>query len=260
MVALRQTVLGNERMKLAGMIGAAAALFGAEAATADVTARYRMGPAVMTIQVDEGGASRISMGSQMAIVARDGVTYFVAGDLAGTFAVRQDEMIAAMMQHLDPPNLPRPPADSEGGEDSHRIVRRGTETVAGRTGTVYVIEATEQESAARAGGAGEYVISDDATLAPVGRVFARQFAQSGEGMAAALGPAILTQTAMPQLRTLLERGTLLRMGRILRLESVETAPIDAAAFELPETVLTGPEFAERMGIVVAEPDRVAEER
>jgi hypothetical protein len=242
------------------------ALLTASPTPAQVTARYAsaFGPG-MTVQVDERGRSRISMGNQMAVIHRDGIDYVVMGDLSGIFAVRQEDMIEALAQQARlfapersqtesaadtqqrgerqapqaaPDPIPLPP-----GFSAPRA--NGMETVGGRTGTVWTLAPPGEDNSL----AGDFVVSDDPALAPIGRVIARQYGASAGALSRMVpGTSGLEGRSFSDLYgPIFARGTIIRFGRQMRLESVDIGPVPASAFELPTEVLTRERFVARMG-------------
>jgi hypothetical protein len=235
-------------------------------AMADVTARYtgsgKYG-ATMSIAVDAGGQVRAEAGppneprSRVVLIRREGVDYASGADAQGRFVARVDDMIAVAIETI---RRAMPQAAREGLRDMVDIrldiAEGGTETIAGRQGRVYritPIPPTEAQPAAaqesEAPGAQltiqpvELVISDDAELAPVGREFARLYDSAATPMVEAVmgTPPAVTR----QIRELLGRGTILRIGTDLRLRSVSTAEVADTAFALPGPVLTRAEVRAR---------------
>ena len=95
----------------------------------------------------------------------------------------------------------------------------------------------------------DWVISSDPDLAPLGRVFARQFDASTNGMRTMLGSTVGAdvENFSEPIRALLARGAPLRMGHILRLERVDNGPIPSSEFQLPSTPLTRAQLEARLG-------------
>lgn len=239
-------------MRIPLLLGAIAACFAAAPAAADVTARYASsfgrGPA-MTIQVNDRGDSRISTGNQMAVVTIGGESYLLEADLSGIYAVRVEDAMAAMREMFSAMSgeagFPTPPPPSP--DEALEPVEQGRETVAGRVGTVWSLRPHGATAAPGPNGF-DFVISSDPDLAPVGRAFARQYGGMSEGMAAMLGPGRGGPGSLfAASRAILERGTMIRMGRMFRLDAVETGPVPASAFALPAAPLTRAQYAERKG-------------
>lgn len=230
----------------------------ASPAAADVTARYVAGAnaaLAMTVEVNDRGDSRTSMGNQGAVLTVNGETYLLMADLAGTFAVRQEDVFAlfAAQARAMTSDIAAGPA-AAAPPDRSVAVRQGSEVVGGRTGTIWAVRSPGEESAARPGGRArpgegggiDFVVSSDPDLAPVGRVLARQLGASVDGMNRMIGPGWGRFGAA--MRSIFERGTVIRFGRLLRLESVATGPVPADRFALPETVFSREQYAARMGL------------
>lgn len=199
-----------------GWIAALAALLAAAPVQADITARFAQesGPPI-TVQVRDNGDSRIVV-TDGVYVMRDGVAYMILTDPRGTFVTRQEDFVALMQELLTAvPRLPGARDPVPGVEE------QGTETVAGRTGTIFRVGAPGSTDTI------DFVISEDPELAPVGRA-----------MATLLGPLLTasmesTPGLGAEMTGLFARGTVIRFGFMWRLDSVDMAPVAAAGFELP---------------------------
>ena len=228
------------------------ALLSANPAAADVTARYSMpsiGGSGLTVQVNSRGDSRISMGNQTAVITVGGVSYVLMADLLGSFAVKQEDLTAVMEQIVremagDPPATV---SDQLDPNDPFTPVRAGTATVAGRTGILWTIQARFDD--ARLGeGPYDFLTSPDPDLAPVGQALARQFAVSTGGPSVSSGPLGVMGSLPRGLHSIIQQGTIIRMGRMLRLQSVETTPVPDSTFALPNPILTREQFIARTGL------------
>jgi hypothetical protein len=200
----------------------------ADPALADVTARYRQadGPPIV-IQVNDRGDGRMAV-TNAVYLSSSGANHMILTLSSGTIVVRREDFLAVIAELSGVLTPPTPP--------SRRIAisEHGREVVGGRSGIVY-----------RVGAAGtadflEFVVSTDADLAPVGRVFQAQFL-----------PMFATQGMTPPglleaMTDLLSRGTLLRFGNMLRLEAADTAPVPASAFALPGTPISRDALRERI--------------
>lgn len=220
-----------------------AALLCASPATADVTARYALGNGAvpgMIVQADDKGHVRVAMGNQVAILLLDGETYFLTADLSGLYAAKQEDLLAVMteqMRAMIPPDAAAaPPSDTM----VYDIVSGGTEIVGGRSGTVWTLRPHGQAADIPF----DFVISTDPDLAPIGRAFAAQFGSSSTMMRNMLG-SVPDMAAKAQ--AILAKGAVIRMGRLMRLESVDKAPVPASAFALPGPVLDRAQLRARMG-------------
>lgn len=248
--AKTRSTKGN-RMRLFWL---AAAMLIAGPARADVTAHYTMGPEhsampAMVVEVNGRGDARISMGNQMALVMLDGVAYLIQADLRGVYVARWDDLTALLGERIRA-TAPHSPALNGAGHSTMPamppFVERGTETVGGRTGTLWSQRVDNGHGPPRDGI--DMVISSDPDLAPLGRVFARQFDMSLGGMRTMLGAAGPNMTSsFESMRALLARGAPLRMAHILRLENADTHPIPASEFVLPSAPLTRAQLEARLG-------------
>jgi hypothetical protein len=200
-----------------------AVLLIAAPASADITARYAQwnGEPPMVVQASDSGESRVTV-SEAVYVTTGGVNYMILDDAQGRFVIRQQDFLNLMADLLRattaaaPTNAPAP-AVAEGG----------TETLAGRAGTVFRLSDPRQPSDTF-----ELVISTDPELAPLGRAIGSLVGVFGITMsrtAPGLGTAV---------SELVGRGTLLRFGPLWRLESVEVAPVPQSAFALPSAPLS----------------------
>ena len=227
-------------------------------AQADITARYAMGPPgggmpAMVVEVNDRGDARIMSGNQAAMLTLDNVPYLIQGDLHGIYVARWDDLAAllaarfqAMMPHPSPGTrpaaLPPPPPATE-------FFAQGNETIAGRTGTRWVLRPTERHAGrVQPEGGLDFVVSNDPELAPLGRVFLHSFETSMGGMRTMLGAegGRVAVFGRPMLE-MFARGAVLRMGNMLRLESVDTHPIPASEFVLPSAPLSRAELEARLG-------------
>ena len=236
-------------MRIQPIIAAILALLAASPAAADVTARYVSGtnmPMALTVQVNDRGDSRLAMGNQMAVLILDGVTYIVMADLSGTFAVRQEDMLAVMAEQFRAMSgeVPMPPPEPD-AEPRYQVIERGTEVVGGRSGTVLALRASGQEDQPGL----DFVVSRDPDLAPVGRAIARQYAGQAEGMRAMMMPALGTRgDYFTALQTIFERGAVIRMGRLMRLDAVDDRDLPDSLFTLPSAPLSREAFAARFSL------------
>lgn len=194
----------------------------------------------MVIRVNDRGDSRLISGNQMSVLTVSGETYIVMGDLNGVFAVRQTDLIAAfanmMAGFADQANGA---ADTDAPSPSYEISETGTETVGGRDGIVLAVRSGNDDAERE----DRYVVSRDADLAPIGAALARQFTGSVEALQGFPGASDFGAHILD----IFSRGTVIRLGNLFRLESVDTSPVSPSEFVLPDTVLTREEFIARMG-------------
>jgi hypothetical protein len=204
----------------------------ASPAHADLTATY----------VPINGATDMSMNVKMEIAAngdlradmnvpgpylikRQGRTYFIMPDAAGPVVADVADMGAVMQEQMDKMS-PNFCAGLARGVTSRGLVSRGTVTIAGRTGEAY-------GPVGRSGSRPDVVISRDPALAPVGVAMAAQFRAS----MALMGECASTVPLFVQMQALLDSGAPLEFGP-MRLDTVETGPVDPARFALPSAPAT----------------------
>ena len=205
-----------------------AALLIESPASADVTARYRdQNGSAIIIQVSDSGDSRVEV-NDAAYLKAGGVGYLVVDEARGGFVVRLEDFTGVMeglVGVTGPAASPTaPPVE---------VHETGTEQVAGRTGRVFRIGSGEDSVDA--------VVSPDEDLAPLGRALNFHF-----------GPMIRAMS--PNMREVgeaiigvLDRGALLRLGAMWRLESLDRAPLPASLFTLPSAPISRDELIERLG-------------
>jgi hypothetical protein len=233
-------------MRPGPIIAAFLALFAATPAAADITARCVSGmnvPMALTVQVNDRGDSRLATGNQMAVLVVDGVVYVVMADLSGTFVVRQDDMLAVIAEQFRAAigEVQGPPRELN-PEPAYRVVERGTEVVGGRSGTVVGLRTAGQENQPGL----DFVVNTDSDLAPIGRAIALQFGGQTAGVWGMFGPGFESQIAYAAaLQSIFERGTVIRMGRIMRLDTVDNRDLPDSLFTLPSAPLSREQFAAR---------------
>ncbi|MEA3061329.1 MAG: hypothetical protein QOJ94_1110 [Sphingomonadales bacterium] len=214
-------------MKVWAFLALAAA--GAGPAQADLTATYvAVNPAMsftMKVEIAANGDLRADMSNPgLYLIRRQGHSYFVVADPTGR-VVEDTADVGAVMQEqlakLDPhfcDEIEKMPAG--------KLVSRGAMTVSGRTGEAYAMES-------RPASRPDVVISHDPALAPLGAAMAAQFRES----AALMGPCWASVPMVAQMQALLDSGAPLQFGP-MRLDTVETGPIDPARFALPAAPAT----------------------
>jgi hypothetical protein len=213
-----------------GWIIAFAAFLVADPAAADITARYRQGngEADMVLQVNDRGDSRMTV-TEATYVTRDGITYMLVRDSQGSFVARQEDFLALMAALLratgEPPASTARVAISEGGPA----------TVAGRTGRLFRLGNRDTPSDSF-----DVVISTDGDLAPLTAVMIRHLVPFFETMGRS-NPELAAAA-----RDVLGRGAVLRFGPLFELESAATAPVPAAAFDLPSPPISRDALAQRL--------------
>lgn len=191
-------------------------LAAADPALADITARFRQGEGPpIVVQVNDRGDSRMTV-TDGVYLSRNGADHMVLTFREGTVVARREDFLALIAEFSGAQNRAAPPADNR-----VEISEQGSETIGGRTGTIYRIGTAGRNDSI------DLVISTDADLAPIGRVFQYQFL-----------PMLAAQGVSPPglaaaMTDLLSRGALLRFGALFQLEAVDMAPVPASTFELP---------------------------
>lgn len=197
---------------------AALALAASPPANADTTAVYRARDRGVetTVEQTDSGNVRSSLNDRGAYLLSVGdATYWIAQHQGKTVVQRLDDVSAVMReQERDAEALPKPTGVLE---------ERGVLTINGWAGKAYFL----------VGGGGPAspipvaVISDDPSLAPVGRAMARRF-----DMLRQINPMLRQSAFGDKLRELLNRGTALSLlGDVL--VSVSNDPIDPFRFRIP---------------------------
>lgn len=235
------------------LLGIAAWLVASYATAAEIRARYALPTigATMTVEVDDHGNSRISVNGESALITVNGVAYAIVTDTQGSYAVRQDDMLAAFnelargMIGAGDNDLPEPDLS-----DGPALTDSGLETVGGRTGTRWVFGHPPPDGEPPS----EVVISADSDLAPVGQVLSRQFQSSTWSQGFSVGPLGLRGEVPPEVLALIARGTIIRFGTAARLEGVEAGPVSDSLFTLPSAILTRAEFETRLRVELTRPN------
>ena len=219
-------------MRTAPILAALLALVLAAPAEADVTARFRQTDGrPMVVEVNDFGESRMTV-SNAVYVTTGGVMYMILNDSQGIFVVRQQDFMALMAELLGVSG----PNEASTGGDRVTILQAGSETLAGRAGTVFRLGAPQHPADSL-----ELVISADPELAPLGPAMAAHIAPFFETMSGAM-PGVSAAVV-----ELMARGTLIRLGDLWRLDSVEIAPVAPSAFALPSPPIDRAALAARLG-------------
>jgi len=220
-------------MRAASLLAALFALVLSAPAHADITARFRQADGQpMVVEVNESGESRTTV-SHAVYVTTGGVTYIILTDAQGTFVVRQQDFMALMAQLLRAAGQADPRADGEGVT----MAEAGNETLAGRVGTVFRLSRPQHPADSL-----DLVISADPELAALGRALAGHIAPFFTTMGGAM-PGVAAAAS-----ELMARGTLIRLGDLWRLDSVETAMVAPSSFALPSAPISAQALAARLGI------------
>jgi hypothetical protein len=190
-------------------------------AAADVTARYQVGSAEVSVEVDDNGDYRAELPGKFALVHRGAADYVILLEGATPIVVERQAFLDLARRMV-----PGEPAGSLKADEAV-IIRQGPEEeIAGRRGTLWTIRLDRPD-----GNTIDAVMSADRDLAPVGTAFASIL----DAALKAFGPLIPGAQLQPRLREVFAKGAPLRisMGDKLQLKSISTAPIDAARFALP---------------------------
>ena len=195
-------------------------------ARADTTAVYNAPDAGVTMTFEIAGQDcRVTVSGQPGYTLyHGGEAYVVRTTPAGVVVDRAADLAAVMVERGDSPavSLGKAMADAMPGP----IVRRGTATIHGRTGTAYYAKLESGEIMPKP----FWVTSNDPELAEIGPALARHF-DLGLGMAAAVSGA--KPDLARDLQALLQIGTPLVFAIFIELDTVSHAPIPADRFALP---------------------------
>ena len=220
-------------MRAAPFLAALLILVLASPAQADIIARFRQpdGGQLMVVEVNESGESRMTV-THAVYVTTGGVTYILLTDPQGSFVVRQSDFMALLGSLRGAAGRPDAPA----GDRGVTITEAGSETLAGRAGTLFRLSRPQQPTDSL-----ELVISTDPELAPLGRAMAGHIAPFFTAMSSGI-PGLA-----PAASELIQRGALIRLGNLFQLESIDTAPVPPSAFALPSAPLSPEALAARLG-------------
>ncbi|HEV7661666.1 MAG TPA: hypothetical protein VGO55_17640 [Allosphingosinicella sp.] len=226
---------------------AATALSATQPAAAGIVAHYRLGQGpeqrLMVVEINDRGDGRMDMGDWGMMLMLDGIAYVVDTDSEGTYTARLEDVLSISMEawdeadghpRRDPAAVPVPPPTPAPPQPQVALMRGGTETVAGHSGTVWRI----RNPAAPADGDDEdFVVSADPGLAPLNVIL-------GPRPAASADPGLDPNGYVAAIRAIYRQGAILRRGRHLRLERVEIRPMPGA-FALPGPTLSREALATR---------------
>ncbi|MEZ0242901.1 MAG: hypothetical protein ACAH11_05960 [Sphingomonas sp.] len=204
-------------------------------ALADITAHYGVGPKdKLVVEADGGGSLRASFGDRFALIRRDGVYYAVLilpnGEAKVADAAAVVDVVAGQMKGQMPTAMGGMMFEmKQGGESSH----------AGFGGTTWLFGPVPGGPERPNEKPFEVLITTDPALAPVG-IFFHRFS---ELMGPMLGLVFGGNTNLGPLATeLFAKGTPLKIGDALTLETIDRAEIPADRFELPGPVIQPIEF------------------
>jgi hypothetical protein len=196
---------------------------------------------VMTIEVADNGDARISDGTDGDYGLMLGGHFYIVGSSGGALRVARIEDVAAAIDQVIPPVFRGLLSGARTAPARNfRAVRQGTRTVAGQTGTVYLVYGLNDQKPDEAQ---EIVLSSDPALRPIGAAM-EQF------MNAAIVPAapLIGEGAadiIASTRAIFALGTPLDVGRF-RLTSLTDADVPPARLALPAKASTVDELVNEM--------------
>lgn len=194
-------------------------------ALADLTAVYADPghKSAMTIEIAANGDVHGDMIGRpgTTFVRHQGEFYFIESSPSGPMVMRVDDMAQVMAEEIA-----KLPADQRPFATPPRVpvlVRKGSATVGGRTGTAWYMQQSDGQLAERPW----VVISDDPALAPLGQAMASEFDLSKRLLLPAMGEA-----PFQPMQDVLKTGTPITFTQV-ELKSVSNDPIPASHFALP---------------------------
>ena len=239
-------------------------------ASADVTVRYRAvapptapaqtreNPPGLTITTDGNGQGRIEVSGpaggppgarppSVALITRQGVTYVALN------GPQPGQQIVARLEDALALATPMASGIAAGSARSGvqqmmaqrlDIVPGGAETVAGVAGNLYRVVLVNGETRSPPV---EVVLSGDARLAPAGRELVRLLESLRPTLTAVMGGE---PPPFASIRTLLGRGTPLRISDKLVLDSFSNEDVADSRFDLPGPVMTREQLQQMMGAMM----------
>ncbi|RYY23325.1 MAG: hypothetical protein EOP62_20455 [Sphingomonadales bacterium] len=209
-------------------------------ALADVTARYSTGKDVLLVEIDDNGNARVGIDGQFGLIRRDGTDYAVMIGADGETRVVE---LAELIELMGGANKASAGTANPAIERANfLLIAKGEATVAGRVGVIWSF-GPEKENDGRPGEMLEVVMSADPTLAPIGTLLRRMMGTLQPFVAMIVPEA---SGFYPKAVELAAKGAPLRVAKI-ELQSIDTADIAAARFDLPAPVISAAEFAATMG-------------
>jgi hypothetical protein len=211
-------------------------------ALADVTARYQVGDGkqTLTVEVDDGGSTRLALDDKFTLLHRDGVDYLILDVKDLRFVARLADATDVLKSHL-----------ANAGGAKERAMQFVLEP--GTPGTVAGYATTGWTFGPKDSGEGQMLdvaVSDSKDLAPIGAVMRG----AGEAILPVLSGLFPESSQFgPRLRELLGKGTLVRVGRLIELQSTDRNEIDPHHFDLPGPVTSRDELMKAMGPQAATP-------
>lgn len=206
-------------------------------ALADVTARYSAGKDVLLVESDDAGNSRIGIEGKFGIIRRDGHDYAVMTMSTGETKVAELSGLLSLMSTAMAGKA-KAAAQDDAPEMKFVLVTKGEAAVGTRKGAVWSF-GPEVGLEGKAEKQLEFVMTGDPDLAPIGAIFGRTV----ETLLPLLN-AVMPGTADfgPKAIELMAKGAALRIDKVIELQSIDTAEIDAKRFELPAPLVEPTEF------------------
>ena len=227
-------------------------LIGASPALAGLRATYLQPDGKqLVIDVGDDGDARVGEPGQeeYGLLRRDG--FYIVSRETGSWQVARIADVAAAIDQVVPPIFKdiftagaarKPPA-------AFRVEAGGERQVAGRKGKVWLVYGMNE---AKPGEAETFVMSDDPTLAPVGRAM-EQFMNGAMVPAAVFaGPAAADIVA--ETRAIFALGTPLDAGGRFQLQGVEASAVPPGATALPAKPQTVDELVAAMRAAQRKPE------
>jgi hypothetical protein len=205
-------------------------------ALADVTATYAVQDKTVTIEVEDGGNARMTVGDKVTLIRRDGVDYVAAKDAMGAVhVVRALDLLAMAQAQIKGTDAPLP------GRHDLSLSQGAAETVAGYPGTVWKLVPDAGSGAPNMPVAAfDFVISADPKLAPVAAYFRHLI----DTVVPMFLPMMGESNFVARADELFGHGAPIRIGPLLTLTRVETGEIADDRFTLPGPVMSAAEFVE----------------
>lgn len=202
----------------------------AHPALAAITLRYGPdegnGPGGLVIEMDDAGNIRAEGNDGNVMLIRGDEVHLVLPPRYDRAVVRLEDALA-LTAEMRVVTGPRPPPERS------RLVERGPQRIGQWDGTLFWIEPLPPVGQRQRS---EIVIAADPALAAAARAFARVIDVQVRLVNAAFNAPDNDYSNLS--RGLFQRGLMLRVSGLNRLESISDAPIPAARFALPGPVLS----------------------
>lgn len=234
-------------MKRFIFLSALASLFIAPPAWADITATYRAPnfPMMMTVEIADNGDLRYQMSQGNAYgILKDDIDYMIESGPCGPVVSRAEDLVSVQKEAMGEflsrfKDAPTPP--------DIQLVESGTREVGDRVGKAYYVTNDK-------GGPGAVpmlVMSDDPTLAPLGKAFAKQF-----GTSIGMMKGMIRTEQMSSVANVLSHGAPLLLFGGMELVGVSFDPIDPQRFTLPSAPVSRDDLRKRFASMPPPPTAV----